>query len=611
MLKSAISKRNIFLLTAIATLAIALSIISYQYSSSISKDIVDIASQEMRSNARIVVHDLSEILTNRLLTSTVLLQTLADGPAIQNNEYQIAQLVINDRQNHTSDLTDFYMWLDQNGKIVWISNMNSTLYKKYKGFDLSYRPYFTVPRDSHTPYYSSLIESNDKVPRLYISYPILSRPSSGLILNATNKVNNNETNANIFKGIVVAAVNRNTTANILKSQLLPQFNGTVKLLDNNGIILHASNRLLIGKNIFGTEFQSIISALLPNSSKNSFNKLIIASLQPSNNGGMQDIYIQGKTHTIAYEPVTLEGRHFLTLYVDVSHNLASSVANAITHQKNLNTIIILAIGIVAFVAAFLVLNWNKKLEGTVNARTEDLRRANEQLKNRDEMQTEFINVAAHELRTPIQPILALTDVLRSEIKDKRQIELLDVILRNVKRFQRLSQDILDVTMIESRSLKLNKHPIDLNDLISNIVKDLQNQIQKSDSKVKLLYAPEAEKDKQNPIVVEADRDRMTQVVWNLLNNAIKFTKEGTISISIQVKDGQVIVSVKDTGEGIDPKIRPRLFSKFATASSQGTGLGLYISKSVVEAHGGRMWVEDNNDRREGATFYFSLPIIKI
>ena len=393
--------------------------------------------------------------------------------------------------------------------------------------------------------------------------------------------------------------------------MLPQFNGTVKLLDNNGIILHASNRSLIGKNILGTEFQSIISALLPNSSKNSFNKLIIASMQPSNNGGMQDIYIQGKTHTIAYEPVTLEGKHFLTLYVDVSHNLASSVATAIAQQKNLNTIIILAIGIVAFVAAFLVLNWNKKLEGTVNARTEDLRRANEQLKNRDEMQTEFINVAAHELRTPIQPILGLTDVLRSEIKDKRQIELLDIILRNVKRFQRLSQDILDVTMIESRSLKLNKHPIDLNDLILNIVKDLQNQIQKSDSKVKLLYEPEAEKGKQNPIIVEADRERITQVVWNLLNNAIKFTKEGTISISIQVKDGQVIVSVKDTGEGIDPKIRPRLFSKFATASSQGTGLGLYISKSVVEAHGGRMWVEDNADRRQGTTFCFSLPIIKI
>ena len=213
--------------------------------------------------------------------------------------------------------------------------------------------------------------------------------------------------------------------------------------------------------------------------------------------------------------------------------------------------------------------------------------------------------------TPIQPILGLADVLRSEIKDKGQIELLDVILKNVKRFQRLSQDILDVTMIESRSLKLNKHTIDLNYLILDIVKDLQNQIQKSDSKVKLVFEPEAEKGKQNPIIVEADRERITQVVWNLLNNAIKFTKEGTISISTTVKDGKVIVSVKDTGEGIDPKIRPRLFSKFATGSSQGTGLGLYISKSVVEAHGGKMWIEDNTDRSHGATFHFSLPIIKI
>ena len=280
MFKSAISKRNIILLTAIAALAVILSIISYQYSSSTSNDIVDIASQEIRSNARIAVHDLSQILTNRLQTTTVLLQTLADAPALQNNEYQRAQHIINDRQNHTSDLTDFYMWLDQSGKIVWISNINATLYQKYKGFDLSYRPYFTVPRDTHTPYYSSLIESNDNVPRLYISYPILSKAGSE---NDTNNNVNNGTNPNNFKGIVVAAVNGVTTANILKSQLLPQFNSTVNLLDNNGIILHANNRSLIGKNIFGTEFQSIISSLLSNSSKNLLNNLVNSSLQQANN----------------------------------------------------------------------------------------------------------------------------------------------------------------------------------------------------------------------------------------------------------------------------------------------------------------------------------------
>ena len=610
MFQSAISKRSIILLTAIAALAVILSVISYQFSTSTSNDIVDIASQEIRSNAKIAVHDLSQILTNRLQTTAVLLQTLTDAPALQNNESQIAQLMINDIQNHTSDLTDFYMWLDQNGKIVWISNINATTYQKYKGFDLSYRPYFTAPRATHTPYYSSLIESNDNVPRLYISYPILSKVGSGY--DANNKVNNG-TNPNNFKGIVVAAVNDTATANILKSQLLPQFNSTVSLLDNNGIILHADNRSLIGKNIFGTKLQSIISSLLPNSSKNLLNDLVHASLQQANNGGMQDIYMQGRTTTIAYEPVTLQGKHFLTLYVIAQHNLASNVAMAITQQKNLSTIIIIAIGLTALGAAYLVLNWNRKLETTVDARTEELRRANEQLKYRDKMQSEFINVAAHELRTPIQPILALADILRSKIRDRELVELLDVILRNVKRFQRLSQDILDVTMIESRSLKLNKQAIDLNDLILSIVEDHQKQIQKSDGNVKLLYEPEikTEEGNQNPILVQADRERITQVVWNLLNNALKFTEHGTISISTRVTDREVIVSVKDTGEGIDPKIRPKLFSKFATGSSKGTGLGLYISKSVVEAHGGRMWAEDNIDRRHGATFYFSLPVLDI
>ena len=278
---------------------------------------------------------------------------------------------------------------------------------------------------------------------------------------------------------------------------------------------------------------------------------------------MGDIYAQGKMNTLAFEPITLQGKHFLTLYISAPHNLVSKVTIAIAQQKNLSTIIIIAIGIVALGAAFLVLNWNKKLEGTVNWRTAELRRANEQLKNHDQMQKEFINVAAHELRTPIQPVLALSDILRSKIKDKEQVELLDVILRNVKRLQRLSQVILDVTMIESHSLKLNKHAIDLNDLIVNIVQDHQNVIQKSDGKVKLEYETEAKDKEGKQIFVEADRERITQVVWNLLTNAMKFTKDGTITVSTRLTGREVIVTVRDTGEGIDPKIQPRLFSKFA------------------------------------------------
>lgn len=168
-------RRKNTLFVIIAASAVILSVISYQNYTNLSDRITTIASEEVRSNALIQVYDLSKILENRLKSTTILLQSLADAPAIQNNEFQRSQAVINSRQNYTNELTDFYMWLDKDGKIVWISNMNSTAYQKYKGFDLSYRPYYTVAKNTGSAYYSSVIESNDMVPRLYISYPILTK----------------------------------------------------------------------------------------------------------------------------------------------------------------------------------------------------------------------------------------------------------------------------------------------------------------------------------------------------------------------------------------------------------------------------------------------------
>ena len=126
-------KSKYALLIIIVVAAVILSFISYQNFTNMSERITSIASEEVRSNALIQVHDLSKILENRLQSATTLLRTLADAPSIQNNEFQRAQDIINSRQNYTNDLTDFYMWLDKDGKIVWISNMNSTAYQKYKG----------------------------------------------------------------------------------------------------------------------------------------------------------------------------------------------------------------------------------------------------------------------------------------------------------------------------------------------------------------------------------------------------------------------------------------------------------------------------------------------
>src|SRR5919199_5648637 len=188
-------------------------------------------------------------------------------------------------------------------------------------------------------------------------------------------------------------------------------------------------------------------------------------------------------------------------------------------------------------------------------------------------------------------------------------DMIQTIYKNASRLQRLTNDILDVTRIESGTLKLNKEKFNLVDLISDIMEDLKNDIQKKGSDIVLSYQPEYR------LVVEADKVRIAQVISNLLNNAIKFTQDGTISIhtmkiadsnknnSRNQKQEEVIVSIKDTGTGIDSEILPRLFTKFA-AKSSGTGLGLFISKSIVEAHGGRMWAENNVDGR-GATFAFS------
>ena len=560
----------------------------------------------MRSQARIQVHDFAQILANRLESITILLQTLADSPAIQNNEFRRAQIIIDYRKNYTDHLTDFYMWLDKDGKIVWISNINSTAYQRYKGFDLSYRPYFTVPKNINIAYYSSIIESNDKIPRLYISYPILSKQGGEY------KDTTNETKIGTFKGVVVSAIRLDTLGNLLKNQLFPEFESNMVLMDRNGMILYSSsNQSYIGKNVFGEEFQSTLSTLLSPKSRNSLNELFKTSLQRNTDGSI-DIFAQNRMNTIAYEPVIVKGNHFMTSFISAPHNFASNVSDAIDQQKNFSIFIVIIIASVAIGISFLVLTWNRRLETIVNTRTAELKKANkklvsayEQLKVYDKMQRDFINVAAHELRTPIQPILGLTDVLRSKIKDDEKQKILDVVIRNAKRLQRLTEDILDVTRIESHTLELQKERFNLKDMLSNLIQDYKSQIErKNNNEQNLTILYEA---KYDVIFVYADKARITEVISNLINNSLKFTKSGKISLTSEKKDGHAIVSIKDTGTGINPEILPRLFSKFATKSFSGTGLGLFISKSIIEAHRGRIWAQNNHDGR-GATFSFSLPI---
>jgi signal transduction histidine kinase len=223
------------------------------------------------------------------------------------------------------------------------------------------------------------------------------------------------------------------------------------------------------------------------------------------------------------------------------------------------------------------------------------------------MQKEFINIAAHELKTPIQPILSLTELLRTQIKDVKQQELLDITIRNARRLQRLSNDILDVAKIEGRTLDLNKEEFNINEVVMNAITDLTSGRDfLKHEKIDLLYNPHQD------VLIKADKGRILQVISNLLSNAMEFTVEGTILVSIEEdkinkNNETIIVNVKDSGQGIDPSILPRLFTKFTSKSYKGTGLGLFISKGIIEAHGGKIWGENNSDYR-GAKFSFSLPM---
>jgi two-component system, OmpR family, sensor histidine kinase VicK len=240
---------------------------------------------------------------------------------------------------------------------------------------------------------------------------------------------------------------------------------------------------------------------------------------------------------------------------------------------------------------------------------ESLREANknllysyQKLEEHDAMEKEFINIAAHELRTPSQSIIGYSELLKNLPERNKQYE--EAILRNAERLFSLVTNMLNIARIESQTMKLNKTVFDLNVKIQNVINDISQQTGlNNDDKVKIEFVPIEKVD------IIADKEKIFEVFANLVNNAIKFTKQGTITIILkrEYKTNQATVTIKDSGPGIDPEIIPHLFSKFKTKSEKGLGLGLYISKNIVEAHGGKIEAY-NNPNSKGATFIVTLPL---
>ena len=268
---------------------------------------------------------------------------------------------------------------------------------------------------------------------------------------------------------------------------------------------------------------------------------------------------------------------------------------------------------------------------------QELEKSNEQLKQSETFQRDFIITAAHELKNPIQPILGLSGMLMNNkpVSENQLYNIIKIINRNAQRLLKLTNDILDIAKIETSSLILNKEIVNLRLFIMDNINEYINQVQSNDIRkseytnsyydkkedntcAKLIFSESKKIENKNSddelFMVEVDKSRVFQIMFNLLDNAYKFTDVNeTINIQIEKEFAEgkeyAIITIKDTGKGIDSEIMPRLFTKFATKSDKGTGLGLFICKSIVEAHGGKIWAKNNEDGR-GSSFSFSLPLYK-
>lgn len=228
---------------------------------------------------------------------------------------------------------------------------------------------------------------------------------------------------------------------------------------------------------------------------------------------------------------------------------------------------------------------------------------NKQLMLWHNMQNELVNIASHEMKTPIQSILAYSELLLYKPYEVTT-EYVEAIYRNALRLQKLSNNLLDITRIENHAFTLKNEIFDLNELISRTIQEFTRQIQVGvieNKDVTFLFST------KDSLYVWADKDRISQVISNLIDNALKFTQEGSITIETKSHDNMAMISVRDSGVGISSQIAPKLFSKFSTSEYNGTGLGLYISKAIIEKHGGRIWAE--NGIHKGATFLFEIPCI--
>jgi signal transduction histidine kinase len=544
---------------------------------------------------------IAEIIKSNLFLIKASLQGLAysiylqEGDFVSNNTHNLME----NRFRQINEITpiDRLILLDKNG----IAKMNivSKGQKQYIGENFSGRELVQLTKKTLSSVLSNGYVGNDGKIKIGISYPII--------------LNNTEKKYIGLVGVIIPVSNFfKHFGNIydINSQYL-------SVIDGKAVQLIHPLQSLIGLPFFGNKSQNITghNELLNNMAK---------SVMSGNPSSVIYAFNNGERLNTGY-PIAVDknaiSRYSLFIITPTS-SIYSKINVGISMERSEMFSLIVGFTAAIMILIIFLIRWNSSLDKEVKRRTSELEEsnkqlsitntkleaANDQLKVHDTIQKEFINIAAHEFRTPLQPILGLSELVRNKINDKEEKELLDVVIKNTKRLKNLTESILDITRFESNTVHLHKEEFNLDELIQTIITEFKNSLTDS-KKIKFEY----KNNNIDPLIVYADKNRISQVISNLINNSIKFIKkEGTIFIDIEnrKRNGNnineiVLVKIKDTGSGIDNEILPNLFRKFTTKSFRGTGLGLYICKSIIEAHGGKIWAE-NNDDGIGATLSFYL-----
>lgn len=568
-----------------------------------SNEIQDISEKNIRNIALAKAADLSHLTVNKLNSVIGSLELVSSSPNLIEYDLEKSKILLSTAQDSTEDIVDSYYWFDNNGTNIWSSSFkNDTIEERFNGFSIASHAYFKEVKDTLAPVYGDTQEWVDLQPKIFIVYPILDTDNSTVTENNVNQ---------IFKGVVLATINPNVLGLILNNQLSPLTSANISLVNSNGLMILKGTPEYFGINLLDPTAKSLSEQFVTdNRDASNLIEEIRSALLNSRTFSI-DVVASGQDLTVAYSPVLLDGKRLLTIILALPHIPEASVENLVLLQRNFGLAAMVTIGIISFGIFYGVTNWHKEMRKQVQKHKLELEETAEKLAIIDQGQKEFIDIAAHEFRTPIQSVLGYSEFIRSSLVNFD--DYFDNLFKNAKRLEKITNDILDVSRIDNENFELSKINFDLNDTIKKIVGNHEKEA--LDKKVKIIFEPNKEEIK----TISADESKILQVIDNLLSNALDFTKDGTITIKVydlsirsDDKDNSetqesIAIEVKDTGSGINEEIMSRLFEKFSRRADSGAGLGLYIAKKIVDMHGGKIWAQ-NNRGSKGATFTFTLPL---